>query len=420
METCSNCGATNRPGAKFCTSCGVRLPALSPQTTADWDRPTSGSTSAAAATTTPEPDTVDDTTASTSPVADDEAATDDAPAAEPAAATTSWSEPATTENATPDGDAHLAATPGETDTAPATEERSTWSWGQTETPPHDDTGESIDADEPRPDATAADTEPTAAAEPLPEPPEAESDDTGASTGGPEGDSSSTLSNWASQWTGEYAAAPETGDEQPASAEAEPVTDRSDVDAGSPSGNELDSALGAATTGSATAQSGLASASGTGVEPPAIENDDALTSASVSPATDDQSGAMQRAGDLLDELRGLLPILAAPPAAAAMETPAPEMADETTPAADTSGIAADLAAARADAADTTDLRRTLESARNRQRDVDTMIDIVGRIDPMLAALDVHDRYAAAIDRAITRLRGDTASADDEPGSDWQAQ
>lgn len=421
METCSNCGATNRPGAKFCTSCGVRLPALSPQTTADWDRPASGSTSASAATTvttsTPEPEPVADTMATSSPVEDDAAATDarDDTIGEPP-------EPATTA-----ADAPLAATSDDTDTASAPEDRSPWSWGQTETSPRDDTGGSIAADEPQADATADDTDPTAEAEPLPETPEAEGDDTAASTGGPEGDTSSTLSNWASQWTGEYAAAPETGDEQRSSAEDEADTDRSDADASSPPSDELEPALSAATTGSATAQSGLTSASGTGVEPPALAGDDALTSAT--PGSDDQAGAMQRAGDLLDELRGLLPMLAAPPVAAAVEAPMPAIADDTTLAADTSGIADDLAAARADAVDTTDLRRVLEGARNRQRDVDTMIDIVGRIDPMLATLDAHDRYAAAIDQAVAQLRGDTGgpppSADDETASDntnsfsWQS-
>jgi len=137
------------------------------------------------------------------------------------------------------------------------------------------------------------------------------------------------------------------------------------------------------------------------------------------ATEDHAEAMQRAGDLLDELRGLLPVLAAPPAAAIVAASAPELASSAIPAPDTSGVADELAAARADATDTTDLRRALEGARNRQRDVDTMIDIVGRIEPMLAALDAHDRYAAAIDQAVAQLRGQAGESDgDEADSPEQ--
>jgi hypothetical protein len=417
METCSNCGATNRPGAKFCTSCGVRLPTLSRQTTGDWDRPSTESTTTAAATTTPEPAT---TTTMSMDAEPDRTAT----GGEAEATGASWSESAERDEAT-------AAPPTEPEPEPETESgRASWTWGQAETPASsgvatDDTDDTGGADEPR---SAGETTGEAEA------PVAEGDDTEASTGGPEGDASSTLSSWAAQWTGEYAAAPEAGEEQRSATgevpavEDEPERDQAgDAAAADAPQDEAEPVLGAATTASATAQSGVASASGTGVEPPAVVTGQEAESAFAPSASDEQAGALQRAGDLLDELRGLLPVLSAPPAPAVVETPVSAGEGTVAVGPDTGGVADELAAARASSADTTDLRHALEAARDRQRDVDTMIDIVGRIEPMLAALDAHDRYAAAIDRAIEQLRGedDTGATpeleqDENNSFSWQSR
>jgi len=98
--------------------------------------------------------------------------------------------------------------------------------------------------------------------------------------------------------------------------------------------------------------------------------------------------------LVEELRDLLPAVAA----GAGFRPAPNL----------DGVAADLDAARRqpDAARSREfdaLRAALEHARDRPRDVDTMLDLVGRVAVVLALLDAHDRYATAIDRAVAALR-----------------
>jgi hypothetical protein len=44
MQTCSNCGASIREGAKFCTSCGTRLNDSATTTTSSWEATTTGTT----------------------------------------------------------------------------------------------------------------------------------------------------------------------------------------------------------------------------------------------------------------------------------------------------------------------------------------------------------------------------------------
>lgn len=99
--------------------------------------------------------------------------------------------------------------------------------------------------------------------------------------------------------------------------------------------------------------------------------------------------------LVDELRALLPAVAA----GAGSRPGP----------DVDAVVADLDAARRqpDAARTREfdaLRAALEHARAQPRDIDTVLDLVGRVDVVLALQAAHDRYATAIDRAVAALRG----------------
>ncbi len=372
METCSNCGATNRESAKFCTSCGVRLPTLARRSTTDWDRSGRESSTAATVTTTLEP-------------------------------TSTASETDASARATDAGD---GATPADAD-APQT-----WSWNEpttsdareTEAPASD-----VDAQETTGDDVSG---------------QATGDDTDASTGGPASDTSSTLSHWASQWTGEYASAPEadgtrgTSGDLPA-AEATPETGQSDDGASAadrseeatrraaneaawqaaiaepvdvPSGNYDATAMTQSDEPSYTDSAIETSSADAGAE------DQADTAPTV--AAGDQGGSLARARELLDELQRLLPVLATP--AASPASAGGERA-EGVGAEGTSGLVADeLAAARAEGFDTTDLRRALEAAQGRPRDVDTMLDLVGRIEPMLAALDAHDRLVAAVDRALSQL------------------
>jgi hypothetical protein len=110
-----------------------------------------------------------------------------------------------------------------------------------------------------------------------------------------------------------------------------------------------------------------------------------------PATDDS--ARQRASALLDELRTLIPQIGGTGVA--------------TTIADTgvrgSSVADDLSRARDEGGEFSSLRRTLESARDNPRDVDTMLDLVNRADRLLALLDSHDALTGAVDEAITKLR-----------------
>jgi hypothetical protein len=132
-----------------------------------------------------------------------------------------------------------------------------------------------------------------------------------------------------------------------------------------------------------------------VEPAAEEPDLGVSLAAVdaSPRGEPTSDPAARALALIDELRALVPQLTA------------EAAAEI----DAEAIAADLEAAIRPAADEPageqeGLRTALLTARERPRDIDTMLDLVGRVDAVLALLDAHDRAVAAIERAVRSLRG----------------
>lgn len=373
METCSNCGATNRESAKFCTSCGVRLPTLARSTATDWDRSERETTTAATATTVESSSTAPETDASPS-------ATDDS-----------------------DG-----ATQGNADARPI------WSWNEpttsdargTDAPANDADGQEAAADDISGQATG--------------------DDTDASTGGSASDTSSTLSHWASQWTGEYASAPEadvtrgTSGDLPA-AEAAPEDGQAN-DGATPAVGDDEAAKRYAdevawqaaiaepvdvpsddldTT--AATQSGDSSIAGTEIESPSAPADaDEEAETSPAPVTGDHSVSLARARELLDELQSLLPQLASPAASAPAASAGRERAEGVGSDGTTQMVAQELAAARAEGFDTADLRRSLEAAHGRPRDVDTMLDLVGRVEPMLAALDAHDRLTAAVDRALSQL------------------
>ncbi len=374
METCANCGAANREGAKFCTSCGVRLPTLPARNTADWNR-----SEATVPATAPEPESAP------------EGAPDQA-TIEPAATAT---EPSWTSSADSDEEERaVGEDAAPRDAEPAVAPASSWSWGEPEPAPEPVTDHAAHADEQSGDevGTASTTADDRAG------------DAAAASGGSDREDSATRSSWATQWTGEYAAAPDT-DEQLATrdvpaAEAHPESGEpageTPADASPPTAAWQRAAPAEAPeTASpyspfAAYDSGAATTTGTGFEP--------------APGGIGEDDVVPRATRLLDELRTLLPALASAPVPT---TPA----DETVPdvAVDTGAVADELATARHDTGDFTTLRASLESARDQPRDVDTMLDLVGRIDAMLAALDAHDRYAGAIDQAVARLRGEAASS-----------
>lgn len=118
---------------------------------------------------------------------------------------------------------------------------------------------------------------------------------------------------------------------------------------------------------------------------------------ASTAVSDGSAAdtLGEAEGLLDRLRALLPTLAAPAPAA--------------PGMPTSGIADQLQEALNQNAkpEFDDLRGVLEAAKERPRDVDTMLTLVGKIDPMLALLRAHGNLLTAISTAVTQLRDENS-------------
>ncbi|MGI8484350.1 MAG: zinc ribbon domain-containing protein [Thermomicrobiales bacterium] len=131
------------------------------------------------------------------------------------------------------------------------------------------------------------------------------------------------------------------------------------------------------------------------------------------ATDQDSGSLASAGDtsaesarsraeqLIDELRDLLPSLAASGSSAT---------DSTAGIVEGSGsdqnlqpVIDELAAARPQSGSFDDLRAALEKARTNPRDVDTMLDLVGRVDDLIVLLDSQDRLNSAAGHAIGQLQ-----------------
>jgi hypothetical protein len=107
-------------------------------------------------------------------------------------------------------------------------------------------------------------------------------------------------------------------------------------------------------------------------------------------------AIRRADQLLEELRITVATIG--------RTQAPDL----------SGVISELevaltppAALQAD--DLAALRETLHTASERPRDIDTILDLTGKLDAMSALLIAYDRSIAAIERSLDTLRG-TASND----------
>lgn len=135
-------------------------------------------------------------------------------------------------------------------------------------------------------------------------------------------------------------------------------------------------------------------------PPEPEPDETIETASGDDshvAADNQTEsaeAMARAMRLLDELRQTIS----------------EIGLQADSSDDLSGVISDLEVALhppgAMAADNVaELRDALLTARERPRDIDTIVDLTKRIDAMLALVIAYDRAIAAIERSLAALRGD---------------
>ncbi len=117
----------------------------------------------------------------------------------------------------------------------------------------------------------------------------------------------------------------------------------------------------------------------------------------SPGADqtENTESITRAMRLIDELRDTIARLGS-------NTPA-----------DMSGVISDLEVAVTPpgamaADDVAELRDALLAARERPRDVDTIVDLTKRIDAMVALVIAYDRTIAAIERSLDVLRGDRAT------------
>jgi hypothetical protein len=104
--------------------------------------------------------------------------------------------------------------------------------------------------------------------------------------------------------------------------------------------------------------------------------------------------------LLDELRSTIALIASQPGAGI----------------DLSGVISDLEVAVTPPGalapdDLTELRDALLAARERPRDVDTIVDLTRRLDALVALVIAYDRTLAAIERSLDVLRG-TGTREDE--------
>ena len=130
------------------------------------------------------------------------------------------------------------------------------------------------------------------------------------------------------------------------------------------------------------------------EPQDNETSDTLLVGASDPAAGDQAraaDAVARAMRLLEELRDTIS----------------EIGPQS--AVDLSGVISELEVAvnppgAMAPADVAELRDALVAARERPRDVDTILDLTTRIDAMLALVIAYDRTIAAIERSLEALRG----------------
>jgi len=421
MNDCPNCGSPVRPGAKFCTTCGFRLAEgdSSDWAAAEQEQPTfdpvgSLAASAWADARQPAPDQ------SATSAADDSAT--DAPVADRPAAD-AWNDPTwQVETTVPSTDAAAVMTDDQATEQPAA------------------TGDSDRAaDWAAPAAASADAE----AEPLPgdvrsfsfeqadEPPAAdrqvnESTEEPASLASDQGEQPAPVSSTDSADQPDHmdqadTAGPLSSTEEQADDAWRPTRGADEGDALAIDEDELASAVeamaapderdpfapdaGTTTNDAAWMRDADASAAVVAEETAWDEDqetaqpawDDVQETAALATATTAATVVAPeswiRANQLFDELRDLMLELAASPPAEGE--------------ADRAEISRELAAVQPseDDDDFADLRQAVQAARDRPRDIDTMLDLSLRLDSIGRLLDEHDRAMQAIDRAVMAL-GDT--------------
>jgi hypothetical protein len=221
--------------------------------------------------------------------------------------------------------------------------------------------------------------------------------------------SQSLSSWASQWSG--LSANEPGDNDVAS-ESEAAAPEPPVDSAAESDDEASPEVAIGENDGErdeVSEPGIAisdEADDDVIEPVApatIYSDEELDAAAV--GEEDRlpvDGSPQaRAHALLDELRELFD------ASAKEQEPEPAPAAGTSAKEndDTAAALATLTAIPSDASRFDNLRAILEKAREHPRDVDTMLDLLGEINSLIALIDSHETHVDAVKTAIAQLRGE---------------
>jgi len=372
MDTCSNCGADVRSGAKFCTACGTRLN--------DVDSSSVGSSGWGLG------PPVEDTPSATEPPVADEAASRDITEERPETARETSSTP-----------------------APA------WTWGSSTTDdPAERTPVTQADDNEQASSSAADN---AQSPPAPPAPTGDFQWSWGSTSSPnetpESDASSTEDVLTDQPSGtngrEHADPPqaaevvENGEDKDDDATAEDQAGREDreaelADAAPPYDWRQSVGYSYEERAPAPADSGVGmhDASGDETTPAVFADSDGYGSGQT--GTTDSTNVQARAVELLDELRSLIPALGV--TAGSVQTA--NVSEPTGQSFDTQGVIADLERATSGISSSDDLRSALESAQSRPRDMDVILDLVGRAGSLIDLIDERDRLVAAIERARSSL------------------
>jgi hypothetical protein len=353
MDRCPNCDAAVRPNAKFCTSCGFRLPTPEPAkpsepwrspfaTTANYEHNQTWTAPVAP----PQP-----VEPSPEPIA--AAPAEPAPAQEPAPVFAGWPNFAT------------STIPAEQPTQAAA----------ADVPEHD-------ADAPAPSETR---EPASAA--VEEAHAQELDDLARQYDERHGKSGGNQPfAWAAPLAETAEAEPESQPESAAESESEPEPLASESTAMADSAVEAASepVETEAVAASAPADTETKAAGEPAEAEAEVEAADEPTEPIPAMAARIAGDAAQRALDLLDELRSLIPSLGS--AADSGST-------------DVRGILLDADVPMDDSDELEQLRAAIDTACNRPRDIDVMLDLVSRAGAIRDALAERDRFAAAIARAL---------------------
>ncbi len=353
MDRCPNCGATVRSGAKFCTTCGMRLPETAPASQSSESAPRSPFDSTSTVASRWPSRSIYGTADLTPQDAADQSADGGATAEEPA--TQASAEPA---------DAVVDQSPSETTT-------STWGgW----TPPNDTPSDTTatDASSSSGWGTASAAEGDAASEAAADTTQPKSGETDFLSL-PEQPDPSAWATIESQLRGESASV--VADE---SASEVPTNDTSPVDAPpvdeSPAGvvsGDAEEEIPEAHAADAEVGEKLVAAEASSDE---IEEEVA--------ATPEVSPSAERANELLDELRAV--IVGMSLSSAQVESPQPSLPsfEDVKPTAE-------------EIAQFATLRAAVDAATEKPRDIDTMLDISGRLDAIKALHDAFNRLNDAI-------------------------